>query len=378
MSDDPEHPPVRITVSRQSPSSDGESYLRSRPLIEPSEYSVFVPVTEAFLDAYTGINVSRFLQTAVALAADNDGRVVLLGIETINDEATLDTVRADLQAESEAGTSDRIETIEKRQRQLSEMVSVAQELDSDVPVSGGIRVVTDATDGILAVLDEGLETAVLLPRGAGLEDGGLLGRSTIDTILADAECDVFVENMGIKEGDSSLYVPAVEDHTVASLAESEAKVIDSILLPVGTGPHSALATEAARAVALAADASVTILHVLSPDAAAEGRSDGEDLLKFADYVLGDDVRTQTELREASDTADEILEEATSHDIVSIGAPEKTHRLEKLVFGSVQQALSETSEATILMSRDPDRTSRSLYYRWKRGIEAMSDESESGN
>lgn len=66
-----------------------------------------------------------------------------------------------------------------------------------------------------------------------------------------------------------MYVPNIDEHTVDSLAESEAETIDSVLLLVGTGPHSELAAEAARAIAKAADAPVTVLHVVDPDGAGE-------------------------------------------------------------------------------------------------------------
>jgi len=379
MSDDSEQAGVRITTQKQSSDSDDESYLRSGPLIQTPDYTIIVPITETLLDTYTGINVRRFIQTAVALAAENDGRVLLLGVETVN-EAALETVRENVQTgQPSEGESDApMETIEERQRQLAEMVDVAQELTPSVPVSAAVRPVTDLTEGILDVLDGETDTAVLLPRGTGLDEGWLLKQSTIDTILADAECDVFVEKMRAQGGENALYVPSVDEHTVASLAESEAETIDSILVPVGAGPHSALAAEAARAVAHAADASVTVFHVITPDSATDARSDGEDLLKFAEYVLGPDVATATELEEGADTTDAIVKKARSHDLVSIGAPEEKSRLEQVIYGSVEGTLSDLSRATVLMSRDSDQTMRSLYHRWKRGIEKGDNSGESEN
>ncbi|MFB6282594.1 MAG: universal stress protein [Halobacteria archaeon] len=214
--------------------------------------------------------------------------------------------------------------------------------------------------------------AVLLLRGTSLDEGWFLSRSTIDAVLEQAECDVFVENLGTQSGDNALYIPDVDEHTVASLAESETETIESILLPVGTGPHSALAAEAARAVATAADAPVTVLHVIDADASGKAKSDATDLLKFAEYVLGPDVTVDTEIQEAADTTDIILEKAQKHDFTSIGAPEQQSRLESRVFESVQQTLTQRSDVTVLMARDSDRAMRSLYYRWKQGMDAMED------
>jgi len=375
--DDSEQSAVRVTVSRPASGSGEDSYLREGPRIHTPGSVVIVPVTAELLETHTGINVRRFLQTAVALAADNDSRVLLLGIETVPNGSALETVREQVYADqpTESDMITLVNTIRERQTQLAEMVDVAGELSPNVRVSAAVRVVTNVTDGILDVLGSDSNTAVLLLRGTGLDDGWLLKQSTIDRVLAEAECDVFVENTDARGGENALYVPDVEGHTVASLAESGVETIDSILLPVGEGPHSALAAEAARAVARSTDASVTVFHVISPDASAEERAESEDLLKFADYVLGSDVRTETVLREASDTTDSILQAARDHDFVSIGAPERKPRLEQLVLQSARETISDLSEATILVARDSDRTMRSLYYRWKRGIEAIDNESD---
>jgi|GEM_PF-1824382 len=378
MAENSEPTNVRVAVQRQPTDSEADSSLRSGPRIQSPEYNVVVPVTSTLLDSNSGINVRRFLRTAVALAADNDGRVLLLGVETVSDETTLETLREHVRTEQPPDTDveDAIETVEERRTQLARIVDVAQQLDPSVTVRAVVRAVTDITNGILDIVDGEHETAILLSRGYGLDEGWLFNRSTIDAVLADADCDVFVENMGTEGGENTLYVPNVDEHTVASLAESEAETIDSILLPVGMGAHAALAAEAARAVARAADAAVTVLHVVPPDAPAEAKAEGTDLLKFAEYVLGPELQTDTELREAADTTEAIVREAKAHDFISIGFPEEKSRLAQLVFESVQQTLSETDEATVLMARDADRTMRSLYYRWKRGIEAIEDDSAS--
>ncbi|WP_128906329.1 universal stress protein [Halorubrum amylolyticum] len=378
MSNDSEGSPVRISVHPETSKSAEDSHLRSGPVIQTPDYLVVVPLTETLLDSYTGINVRRFLQTAIALAADNDGRVLLLGVETVPSDTTLETVREYVQSEQpdDVDRTAAVETIEERRTQIAEMVEVAQELDPTVSITAAVRVVTDITSGVLNVTERDGKTAVLLLRGVGLEEGWIFSRTTIDAILADAECDVFVETVGTQGGEFPLYIPDVEDHTIAPLADSEARPVDSILLPVSAGPHAALATEAARAVARAADVPVTVLHVISSDASDEERADGEDILKFADYVLGPDVSTTTELQVADTTAEAIAEAATEYDFVSIGAPEQKSQLEQLVFRSLQETLSEQIEATILMARDADTTMRSLYYRWKQGIEATDDNERS--
>lgn len=92
------------------------------------------------------------------------------------------------------------------------------------------------------------------------------------------------------------------------------------------------------------------------------------MLKFADFALGSDVESKTELREASDPTEVIIQEAKDHDFTSIGSPEQKSRLRNLVFSPVQETLAGRKDVTVLMGRDEDRIMRSLYYRHKQLME----------
>ena len=368
---------VPITVSEPSSDPEVDSYGYDGEVIHHPDYTVVVPVVSDLFDGDTGINARRFLQTAMALADDDDGRVVLLGIAEVADGTTIEGVREYVRSDDGGETKRSVpEIVTERRTQLAQVVDVVGNIDRDVPVRASVRVVTDTTRGLLAALGGGSETAVVFLRGAGFEESWLPGRSTIDTVIDEAECDVFVENVGLREGAHALYVPDVDDHTVAPLTESDAETIESVLLPVGTGPHAALASEAARAVARAFDASVAVLHVISPDASRKERSDARDLLTFAEYVLGPEVRSETELREAAEPTDVIIEEARNHDFTSIGSPERKFGLRDLVFRPVQETLLGEKDVTVLMGRDADGTMRSLYYRYTRAMED-SNANESG-
>jgi len=370
MSDTNNEATVPITVPRQSSESDEDSFGYDGEVIHHPDYSVVVPVVSDLFNSNTGVNARRFVQTAIALADDNDGQVVLLGIAVVDDETALEQIREYAKSDDEGGGEEQLlpEVVTERQSQLAQVANVAEGINQDLPVRAVVRVVTDTTQGILAALGGGSETAVVLLRGTGFEEGWLLGTNTIDTVVDEAACDVFVENVGVPEGSPALYVPDVEGHTVAPLAESDAGTIDSILLPVGTGPHSAIAAEAARAVARTLDAMVTVLHVIDPNASGKERSDATDLLTFAEYILGPDVQSETELREASDPTDIIIEEAQNHDFTSIGSPEQKFRLRDLVFKPVQETLVGERDITVLMGRDADRITRSLYYRYSRAMD----------
>ena len=368
---------VPIVVPELSSRSGAYSYGYDGEVIHQPDYTVVVPVASDLFADDTGINARRFLQTAIALADDNDGYVVLLGIAEVADENTTEQVRTYARSD-DGGDEERSvpEIVTERRTQLAQIVDVVGDIDQEVPVQASVRVVTDMTRGILDALGSGSGTAVLLLRGTGFEESRLLGKSTIDTVIDEAECDVFVENVGIREATQALYVPDVDGHTVAPLADSDAETIESILLPVGTGPHAALASEAARAVARVHDASVTVLHVVPPDASGKQRSGAKDLLTFAEYVLGPEVDSETELREAADPTDAIIQAANDHDFTSIGSPEEKFGLRDLVFEPVQETLVGEPECTVLMGRDVDRTMRSLYYRYTRALQNSDADEES--
>ena len=357
-----------VPVGASAPSTEPEtgSYGYGGELIHHPKYTVVVPVVGGPFDGDTGIDVRRLLQTATALAADNDGRVVLLGVAEVADGATVERVREHARADGEGEELRVPEAVTERRTQLRRVVNAAADVDRDVRVQALARVATDTTRGILDALGSGSETAVLLLRGTR-SDGWLLEGSTVDTVADEAECDVFVESLGVREGKRALYAPDVDSHAVASLAESDAETIESVLLPVGAGPNAALASEAARAVARAFDASVTVLHVVSPEASGKERSDARDLLTFAEHVLGPEVDSEVELRESADPTDVIVEAARSHDFTSIGSSERKFRLRDLLGTPVQETLVGEDGVRVLMGRDADRTTRSLYYRYTRAM-----------
>ena len=90
-----------------------------------------------------------------------------------------------------------------------------------------------------------------------------------------------------------------------------------------------------------------------------------------------EVDSETELREASDPTDVIIEEARNHDFTSIGFPEQKFKLRNLIFKPLQKTLAGKRDVTVLMGRDADRTMRSLYYRYRRAMENSDTDERSG-
>jgi len=365
--------PVRVVRTRQPDEEETTATTGGFDTgVHHPAYRLVVPIAGDLFDPGHGVNVRRLLQTAIAIAADNDGHVRLLGIAEVGDDATL----ADLEeggVEVETGASTALpDVVEQRRTQLRQVMEVVEALDPSVSVTAVVHAVADTKRGVLAAVDARPDTALLLLRGSALDRSWLFGRSLIDELLEEAECDIFVENVPVEASSRGLYVPDLQEHSVASLAETESESIDSVLLPVDDGPHSALAAEAARAIAVDAAVPVHVVHVLAPDASPSERSDAEELLSFAEYVLGADVECETSIREAEDRAEAIVEAATDHDVTVIGEPDRTTGLERLVFEPVGDQLAGQSDVTVVLCRDAAGTMRSLYYRWEQGMDAMEE------
>lgn len=159
MSDDAEKSAVRITVPPRSAESETDSLLQRGPVVRTPAYTVVVSIAGDLLETEIGdlhetemgLNVRRVLQTAVALAADNDGRVLLLGVVSVANDAALETVREYVESgqSSDSDPSGVVEFVVERRTWLAQVTSITEDVTPDVPVRAVIRPVTDATQGAL-------------------------------------------------------------------------------------------------------------------------------------------------------------------------------------------------------------------------------------
>lgn len=125
--------------------------------------------------------------------------------------------------------------------------------------------------------------------------------------------------------------------------------IQRILLTVGGGPHSALATEAARALAIAHNAQVDITHIYSEDAATDLGKETM-ILQQAEETLSGIELFETGLLPSDNAAEKIVDRSQKYDVTVLGAP-TTDLLRQLVFGTTAGE-SENSRAAnaVLMAR----------------------------
>ncbi len=125
-----------------------------------------------------------------------------------------------------------------------------------------------------------------------------------------------------------------------------------ILVPVDGTPGSERAVSYARDLALAVDAEVIVCHVVTTPVAANVSSQatnaGQYVAKIAHRFRGGGVATKTQVRRG-DPALEIEKTAVEWNVdVVVMATRSRRRLQKLVLGSVADAIVRDSRLPVLL------------------------------
>jgi nucleotide-binding universal stress UspA family protein len=199
-----------------------------------------------------------------------------------------------------------------------------------VSIDRDVVVARSATRGLLAAVGETDPDALVIGwhRGSGPSDA-ILG-TTVDALIERAQCDLYVERVG-----------------------REANGVDSVLLPVAGGPHVEAVAKMGTAIAARNDARVVVLSVATAD------SDKEQAAAFVaeargalQNARGPDVPIETTVEEAADPTEAIVEAASAHDVVVLGATRRGSLRRKLV-GSVPRQVVDRIDRTVIIARDGD-------------------------
>jgi len=258
--------------------------------------------------------------TATALVGDTGGELLVMSAVLVPDQTPPSEGRRQ---------GERNREVLRRALDLADGAGV----DAD----GIIRIAHRAPDAILNTIVQHEPEAVLLgwdgrmPRGQELFFG-----STVDRILADAPCDVFVETGG----------------------EGRVAAAESILLPTAGGPHAELARETAVRLARSSGSLVVPVTVVPPDASEEERRLARALL---DRVAGrlEDTAGEPLLLEGDDVAAVLVEESSRHDLVVLGAT-REGKLHQLAVGAIPYSVAgETRTPVLMVRRSPGVASRLL-------------------
>ncbi|MDZ7731449.1 MAG: amino acid permease [Natrialbaceae archaeon] len=267
------------------------------------DYQVVVPIANPR-------NSRQLMRTAMTLAEDNDGEILVMSVVTVPDQTPLSRGRE--------------QTDEKREI-LDRAMELAEE--RDIPVSGTIRIGHNAADAILNTITQHDSDAVIVGwKGRRAKRRDVVLGTNVDRVVQEADCDVFVEKIGM-DADG---------------------VVDSILVPVAGGPHAELAVETAGAIARHTGATVHAVYVIDPAASDENRQQGESMLADRTAAL-DDVTVETRLLESDDVVSALVEESGDHDLTILGAT-REGVIQKFVFGTIPETVAERAPTTVIMTK----------------------------
>jgi len=355
--------PMSIPVQHHDGTPKTSSIAAHGPVSSPS-YDILVPLPDAKTADYDRLDIHRLLRTPLALADDRNGSVTIASIVTAPSEISLDTV-------GNANFSEEMtRIIDLARNRVANIRDAVADCREDVPVSG-LVIVGHVPDDVFAECTTGERyDAIFLAqsRGSGQQ---LWDESLFSTILETAACAVYLETLGTK---TDLLVADPEDETDRDKISS-LDGLSSILLAVGTGPHSVLGAETARALGSTYGASIRGVHLFeSTD--AERLQQGRQALDLTEYVLSDLPDVDCESRESDNVVAELLQEIEKYDVAILGAPTKQPLLQRLFGQSVPDELEPQPTTSILTVRQPSHALNSVYYRWKRAIERTSVSEES--
>ncbi|MFB6180102.1 MAG: universal stress protein, partial [Halorientalis sp.] len=250
-------------------------------------------------------SVDQLMRTALDIAEEQHAELEVMSIVTVPQQTPL---------------SEGQQFVGEERAVLDQALDFAEEYNSEVPVSGRIRIGHDVSQAILnTVRQDDVDVVLMGWRGRGRRRDYVLG-SNVDEVVTQARCDVLVERIG------------------------PAKRVDSILVPTAGGPHAEFAAEIARAIARANDAQVEVVYV----SRAGGQGTGDGALERAAGIL-EGVDAETTLLEGGDVADTIVERSADHDITIVGAS-REGLLQQLVFGAIPEEVGRRADNTVIMAK----------------------------
>lgn len=217
---------------------------------------------------------------------------------------------------------------------VREFAADSHELLEQATAPEGVEVVRDlvvarsVAKGIVRAVKREEPDALVIGWDADPRRSDALLGSTVDSVLAQAPTDVYVERIG-----------------------REAEGVSSVLMPVAGGPHVEAAGRVATAIAVVNDATIRILAVAT-DGTTE--ADAKGFAEEAATTVGDvaerGIEVETTVRPGENPTDAIVAEAESHDVVVLGATRKGPLRGRLV-GSVPRRVVRRSGKTVILARD---------------------------
>ena len=169
-----------------------------------------------------------------------------------------------------------------------------------------------------------------------------IASSNVDTVVVPGEAPT-----SLLAGDSSERIAAQADCNVLVVnGTAGLDAVPSILLPITGGPHSGLAVEIARLLAIATDACLDVLHVVDSNATERRRERADTYIEAAEQRLDDLDGVRSWILEAEDPIEAITEQSDYYPLTVLGAP-TTGRLKRFVSGSTNQAIRSNANNVVV-------------------------------
>lgn len=252
----------------------------------------------------------RLMDTAIDIATDRSLQILVVHVVAVPPQVPL--------SEGDRLQSDEDEAALEYAAGLGE--------EADIPTTQRTRYARDVGTGIVGGITEyDADTVLMGWRGRPPRRGVILG-SFIDKVLRAGECDVLVKRIKTPTAD-----------------------IDSILLPVASGPHSEYAAVMAGSLARCLDASVHLVHVVPADAPPAKRTEGEALLEALANEVGEAPEIEQNLSESDHVAGYLTDRSSEYDATIVGASEK-HVIRQTFMGTVSEAVGRHAAGTVFIAQ----------------------------
>jgi APA family basic amino acid/polyamine antiporter len=208
---------------------------------------------------------------------------------------------------------------------LERVIAAAKEVD--VPVHSLIRLGRDEVRGVFRTARRRRASLMVLDwRGYTRSRGRIFGH-VIDRLVDNPPCDVAVVSHKDLDG------------------------VKRILVPVGGGPHAALAASLAAQLGVHFDASVTMLNICTREFSPEEQKRRLERLKATTKEM--DFPFLYQVLPATDAVEGILAQAVDYDLVLVGAARR-RPFDRILFGNIPERLAAQCPKTVIMvkRRDP--------------------------
>ena len=327
--------PSTEELERQTPTAVAER----NPAGHDRDYRIVVPIANPD-------HVEQLMETALDLAQDRNGEVLVLSVVPLPEQTPLSSGRQYVDERRQVlnramSLADGGEPNTKRQAPSDEEVesnsSEGGNLDAEelaestgaagIPVSGMVRIAHHVDEAILHTIEQYNADAILMGWGGwrARRREVVLG-NIVDTVVTEANCDVLVERID----------PAPPE------------MVESILLPTAGGSHADFASEVARSIARATGAHVELLRIVAPDAPDEDYANAKAALEdtLTDF---NDVDAETTVVKSDGVTEAIIDRTAAHDLTIIGAT-REGLLQQIVFGSIPREVGENAEGMVILAQ----------------------------